>query len=139
MAQSLREVMTDAPIALPESTRLTEAARRMKESGIGDVIVLGDEQVCGIVTDRDIVIRAVAEGRNPEEVTLGEVCSKDLVTVSTEDSAEHAVQLMREHAIRRIPVVDRGRPVGIVSIGDLAVDRDPHSALADISADRPNE
>lgn len=139
MAQTIREVMSDAPIAMPDSAPLTDAAKRMKEAGIGDVIVLSDNQVCGIVTDRDIVIRAVAEGRNPADVQLKEICSKDLVSVTPDESVDRVVEVMRERAIRRIPVVEEGRPVGIVTIGDLAIELDPKSVLADISEERPTQ
>jgi CBS domain-containing protein len=97
-----------------------------------------DGQVRGIVTDRDIVVRAVADGRDPASTTLGEVGSTDVVALSPDDTVERAVEIMRQKAIRRVPVVEGGRAVGIVSIGDLAAERDPDSALADISSARPN-
>jgi CBS domain-containing protein len=84
------------------------------------------------------VVRILAEGRDPAATTLADISSHDLTTVSPEDSVEQAVQLMREKAIRRLPVVEDGRPVGIVSLGDLAVERDPDSALGEISAAPPN-
>src|SRR6266508_182244 len=95
-------------------------------------------KVYGIVTDRDIVVRGIAEGLDPRTNTLDDICSRTLTTVSPDDSIDTAVSLMREKAIRRLPVVKRGRPVGIVSIGDLAIERDSHSALADVSAAPPN-
>jgi CBS domain-containing protein len=118
--------------------RLDDAARRMKDRNIGDVIVLDGAVVCGVVTDRDIVVRAVAEGLDPKSTTLGEICSRELVTVHPDDSVKDAVQLMRAHALRRLPVLDGFNPVGIVSIGDLAIERDAGSALADISSAAPN-
>jgi CBS domain-containing protein len=111
----------------------------MKERDIGDVIVLDNGTVCGVVTDRDIVVRAVAENRDPATTKLGDICSRDLATLTPADSVEDAIELMRERAIRRVPIIDNGAPVGIVSIGDLAVDRDPQSALADISSAAPND
>ncbi len=134
MSQTIQEVMTPDPVALPANAPLSEAARQMKQRDIGDVIVLDNDKVCGVVTDRDIVVRAVAEDRDPAATTLGEICSRDLVTLTPTSSVDDAVRLMRERAIRRLPVVDDGRPVGIVSIGDLAVERDAESALAQISA-----
>jgi CBS domain-containing protein len=110
----------------------------MRDANIGDVIVLQDDQICGILTDRDIVVRAVAEGREPATTKVADICSQELTTVSPTDEVEEAVRLMREKAIRRLPVVEGGKPVGIVSIGDLAVERDPHSALGRISAAPPN-
>jgi len=91
-----------------------------------------------MVTDRDLVVRSLAEARDPATTTLADICSHPILSVSPTDSVEHAVRLMRTHAIRRVPVVDRGQAVGIVSLGDLAVERDPHSALGEISAAPPD-
>jgi CBS domain-containing protein len=137
--QSIRELMTANPVALTSSSPLNEAAQQMKQRDIGDVIVLDEGTVCGVVTDRDIVVRALAEDKDPASTTLGEICSRDLISLSPSDSVEDAIRLMRERAIRRLPIVEAGQPVGIVSIGDLAVARDATSALADISSARPNE
>jgi len=139
LTQSIFEVMTPNPVTLPADSPLQEAARRMKEREIGDVIVLDKGAICGVVTDRDIVVRAVAENRDPATTRLADICSRDLVTLTPADSVEDAIEVMRERAIRRVPVVEDGAPVGIVSIGDLAVERDPGSALADISAAIPND
>lgn len=139
MTQRVQDVMTKDPITLPEDTSIIEAARRMRDDGVGNVIVTGgDGRIAGLVTDRDLVMRIVAEGRNVETSTLADARSGDVVTVPSDDSADDVVRLMRERAIRRVPVVDGDRVVGIVSIGDLAVDREPESALADISAADPN-
>jgi len=134
MAQNIRDVMTAHPVALPATSSVVEAARAMRDSNIGDIIVLENGRICGIVTDRDITVRGVAEGRNTSSLTLGDVCSRQLTTLSPTDSVEDAVLLMREKALRRLPVVEGGKPVGIVSLGDLAVTQDPHSALGTISA-----
>jgi CBS domain-containing protein len=138
MAQQIRELMTPNPVTLPSTASVHEAARAMRAADIGDVIVIENNQVCGIVTDRDIVVRTVAEARDPATTTLADICSHALTTVRTTDSIEQAVQLMRAKAIRRLPVVEGGQAVGIVSLGDLAVERDPSSALGDISAAPPN-
>jgi CBS domain-containing protein len=138
MAQQIRELMTPNPVVLPGTASVHEAARTMRDAEIGDVIVLEHNQVCGIVTDRDIVVRLVAEARDPATTTLADLCSHAVVTVRPTDTIEDAVRLMRTHAIRRLPVVDGGQAVGIVSLGDLAVERDPHSALGEISAAPPN-
>jgi CBS domain-containing protein len=136
--QKVREVMTEDPVVLPEDASLVEAARLMRDQGIGDVIVTDGEQAKGIVTDRDIVVRAVAEGSDPGQVRVGEVLSGDLASVTPEDSVERAIALMREKAIRRVPVVESGKAVGVVSIGDLAIQRDADSVLADISEEPPS-
>jgi CBS domain-containing protein len=139
MAQSIRDVMSLDPITVPADAGIATAARAMKESDIGDVLVLDDsDQVCGIVTDRDIVLRVVAEGRDPSETKLGDICSRELETLTPDDTVSDAVKLMSKKAIRRLPVIEGGRPVGIVSLGDLAIDQDPDSGLADISEAPPN-
>jgi CBS domain-containing protein len=138
MAKSIRSVMHANPIAMPSASTVAEAARRMREADIGDVIVLEDDRLCGIVTDRDIVVRTIAEGRDPATAKLGDICSRDMTTLNPTDTVEDAVRLMREKAIRRLPVVEKGKPVGIVSLGDLAVTQDPNSALGNISAASPN-
>jgi len=134
MAQSIRDVMTTHPITLPATSLVVDAARAMRDADIGDVIVIEDGRICGIVTDRDITVRGVAEGRDIARLKLADVCSRVLTTVSPKDSVDDAVRLMRENAIRRLPVVEGGKPVGVVSLGDLAVTQDPHSALGNISA-----
>lgn len=139
MTERIRDVMTTNPQTLPESTIVREAAETMRANDIGDVIVNDDNgQLTGILTDRDIVVRVVAEGRDPRATRIGDIASRELTAVSPDDPLDRAVQLMRERAIRRLPVVEQGKPVGIVSIGDLALYRDPGSALADISAAPPN-
>jgi CBS domain-containing protein len=138
MAQRVREVMTGSVVTLPKDASLVEAARLMRDHGIGDVIVTDGGRAEGIVTDRDIVVRGIADGRDPGGVPLGSVVSRDLTAVAPDDPVERAVQVMRDHAVRRVPVVQDGKPVGIVSIGDLAIERDPSSALADISEEPPS-
>ncbi len=134
MPQKIRDIMTASPTVLDGRATVQDAARAMREDDIGDVIVRDGDKVSGIVTDRDITIRAVAEGRDPARTKLAEICSGDLATLSPEDSVDEAVRLMRDKAIRRIPIVDGARPVGVVSIGDLAIELDERSALADVSA-----
>jgi CBS domain-containing protein len=138
MAQQIREVMTPNPVTLPGTASVHEAARAMRDAQIGDVIVIEHNQVCGIVTDRDIVVRTIAERQDPATTTLADICSHNLLTVAPTDSVEQAVQLMRTHAVRRLPVVEGGQAVGIVSLGDLAVERDPGSVLGEISGAPPN-
>lgn len=138
MAQSIREVMTPGPQTVPADASVVQAAQAMRSGDVGDVVVVRDGEVCGIITDRDIVVRAVAETRDTGKVTAGEICSRELTTLSATDSVEDAVRIMREKALRRLPIVDDGQLVGIASLGDLAIERDPDSALAVISAAEPN-
>lgn len=139
MPQTLRDIMTTNPIAMSSNDTLVEAARKMREVDSGDVLVIDDGKLCGIVTDRDIVTGAVADGCDVNTTTIDSVCSHEVFTVTPDDSPEHAAQLMREHAVRRLPVCEDGSAVGIVSIGDLAIELDEDSALADISAAEPNQ
>jgi CBS domain-containing protein len=100
------------------------------------VLVMEGEYLYGILTDRDIVVRAIASGRNPETTAAGAICSREITTISPTASAGEAVRLMREKALRRLPVVDdaTGRVLGVLSIGDIAIERDRRSLLGDISA-----
>ena len=138
MAQHIRELMTPDPVSMPGTASVHEAARAMRDADIGDVIVIEHHQVCGIITDRDIAVRVVAEAKDPATTTLADICSHSLLTVKSTDSVEHAVRLMRTHTVRRLPVVEEGKAVGIVSLGDLAVERDPDSVLGEISAAPPD-
>ena len=138
MAQNVSEIMTPAPVAVRSTQPVAEAAKVMREHGIGNVLVVDDGQLKGLVTDRDIVVRAVADARDPATTLAGEICSPDLVTVAPDDDADAVVQLMRDRAVRRVPVVEDGHPVGVLSIGDMALERDERSALAEISAQPPN-
>ncbi|WP_067800397.1 CBS domain-containing protein [Actinomadura formosensis] len=138
MAQKVNEVMTPVPVAVSPDTSLVEAGDLMRQHGIGDVLVVHEGRLRGLVTDRDIVIRAVAAQRDMTTTTVADICSTNMVTIGPAEDADEAVRLMREHAIRRLPVMEGDRPIGMVSIGDLAVQRDEHSALADISAEPPN-
>ena len=139
MAHTIQEIMTTDVHCVRSDASLNEAARMMRDHQIGDVLVTGpDGALRGIITDRDIVVRAVAEARDLERTRVDEICSGDLVELDPSATIDDAVKLMRDRAIRRVPVVRDHKPVGIISIGDLARERDPESALADISAAAPN-
>jgi CBS domain-containing protein len=137
-AQLVREVMTPNPVKVPRTGTVAEAARIMLGADIGDVLVTDGDRMIGVLTDRDIVVRAVALDLDPDETTIGSICSAEVTTIGPDAPVDEAVQLMRREAIRRLPVVSDGRLVGLVSLGDLALQRDPDSALADISAAEPN-
>lgn len=138
MSKAVQEVMTAKPVMLQANETVVNAARKMRDENIGDVLVMKNSTLCGIVTDRDIIVRAVADGKDLNKVKLADICSQELVTITPEESVSEAAQLMRTKALRRLPVVEGDKPVGIISIGDLAVESDPKSALADISAAEPN-
>jgi CBS domain-containing protein len=139
MAQTVEEIMTRNPRTVDASATLRDAARVMNESDIGDVVVTDGGQVTGIVTDRDIVVRAVAEGRDPDSTPVSDVATTGVETIEPEASVDDALSRMREKDIRRLPVARNGEPIGIVSLGDLAVEREPDSTLADISAASPDQ
>ncbi|MFG1803055.1 CBS domain-containing protein [Micromonospora carbonacea] len=132
------EFMTTRLVTMDGHETLTAAAREMRDSSIGDVVVTAGDDVVGIVTDRDIAVRGVAEKRDPDTTRLDQITTRDVITVSQYDDAVAAADLMRTYAVRRLPVIDDGRLVGLISMGDLAVEREPQSVLADISADDPN-
>ena len=135
----LADVMTPDPVVCPSSASVLDAAMLMRDQAIGDVLVERDGQLMGIVTDRDIVVRAVAEAREPSSVTLGEICTEDVHSVTIDTSVDDVVRIMNDSAVRRVPVVENGRPVGIVALGDLAVARDRETVLGNISAAAPND
>ena len=136
---SIQDLMTPDLKALEATASVRAAAELMRERDIGDVVVLENNRLCGIVTDRDIVVRVLADGGDPAMVTVGEICSRELTTVPPTASIDDVVRLIRQKAIRRLPVVEEdGEVVGIASIGDIAVARDRESALADVSAAPPN-
>jgi CBS domain-containing protein len=130
--------MTAGVAAVRPDASLVEAAQLMRAQDIGDVLVADGDLLVGVVTDRDITVRAVAEGADPLTVNAETVCTPDPVCVGPDDEVATAVRLMRRHAVRRLPVVEDGRPLGVVSLGDLAISQDPESALADISRAEPN-
>lgn len=138
MGQPVRAIMTKDPIVLDARATVTEAAKCMADQDVGSVIIQQDGEVCGILTDRDIAVRVVARDQDPETTDVKSVCSKDVLTVSPDDDSDKAVSLMRDCAVRRIPVVDGDEVIGILSLGDLAQARDAGSALGQISAAPPN-
>lgn len=130
--------MTTRLVTMNGTDTLTQAACQMRDADIGDVIITNGNEVTGIVTDRDIAVRAVAEHTDPDAATLEQIQTRDVITVNPHDDAVAAADLMRTYAVRRLPVIEDGRLVGVISLGDLAVEREPDSVLADISADDPN-
>jgi CBS domain-containing protein len=120
-ATKVHEVMTDRPRCVTPETPVSEAARLMETDDIGSLPILDGEELAGMVTDRDIVIRAVAKGKDPKGMPVREVASRELVTVHADDDLSDALQLMASHQVRRLPVVDEdNRLVGIVAQADIA-------------------
>ncbi|MFJ4584189.1 CBS domain-containing protein [Streptomyces echinatus] len=139
MAQHVRDIMTSQLVSVEPQASVTSVAQKMRDEDIGIVLVTEGDDLRGLVSDRDLVVRALAEGGDPQETTVASACSDDLVTITPDEDVDRAVELMREHSIRRLPVVEEGHAVGIISLGDLAIERDARSALGDISAARPNQ
>jgi CBS domain-containing protein len=138
MTRKVREIMSAAPACMAASESVSAAAKAMKERGIGTVLVLSGGRLAGLVTDRDIAIRVLAENRDPLTTRLDDICSSELAVLSPDDAVETAIRIVRDRAVRRLPVMADGTPVGVVSIGDLALDKDEGSALSQISAFGPN-
>ncbi len=136
MKKTVRDVMSANPIRFDCNASMADAARAMRQHDIGDVLVTENGRLLGIVTDRDIVVRGIAEGK-PLNAKLGDICSEKLVTVSVDAPLETAVDLMRQHVVRRLPVIENGKPIGVVSLGDLAGVKAPESALGQISQAAP--
>jgi CBS domain-containing protein len=133
----VRDVMTPAPVGVYYNQTIGEAARIMRDTQVGAVLVVDDGALSGMVTDRDLVIRGLAEGEGPDS-PVGPLCSGELIGVAADAETDQAEQLMREHAVRRLPVINDGQVVGIVSIGDLAISADADSPLAAVSRAKPN-
>jgi len=134
----VKDVMTMSPTTLSADQTVTAAARLMEAENVGDVIVTENGAVRGVVTDRDITVRAVARGLDPKDTPLHEICSDDPVTVEPSMPLAKAADVMSEHSVRRLPVVDGDQLVGVVSLGDLAIRQDRESPLGEISAAPPN-
>lgn len=138
MAETVKEVMTREPAKCAPTDTAVDAAKAMRDGDFGAVIVADGGTVKGILTDRDIVVRAVADGKDPSQTQVGDICTTDPNTLAPDDSIGDAVRNMTEADVRRLPVVEDGSVIGIVSLGDLAKAQDADSALADISAAPPN-
>jgi signal-transduction protein with cAMP-binding, CBS, and nucleotidyltransferase domain len=136
--ESVRDVMSSELVTLDAAAPIRRAAELMHERDVGDVIITKDGELFGIVTDRDIVIRAVAVDADCEAAVSTVCTSNHMVTVSAEDNLDKARDRMRRKAVRRVIVVEDGAPIGVVSLGDLAIEREPRSILGRISAAPPN-
>jgi CBS domain-containing protein len=135
---TVREVMTRDPITMDVNTVIAAVARQMRDAFISDVIVTDGDRVRGIVTERDILVRAVAEDADPRATTASQVLTRDLVTVAPDDDIKAAEGLMRVHAIKHLPVCDGDRLVGIVALADIAVEEAPNSLFAQVEVEDPN-
>jgi len=133
MDAKVRDVMTPGPIGVDYHQSVGEAARVMRDWGVGALLVVSNESLYGLVTDRDLVVRAVAEGRGADE-PVGPLSSANLIGVDADADVHEAMRLMRQHGVRRLPVLEDGQVAGIVSLGDLAMQDEPDLAFAQLSA-----
>jgi CBS domain-containing protein len=125
MGKTAREVMTDDARCIGENDTISQGARLMSELGVGALPICGeDDRLKGMLTDRDIVVGVLAEGRDPEQTKAGELGDGKPVTIGADDSIAEAIRTMKEHAVRRLPVIDGHELIGIVSQGDLARNAD---------------
>jgi signal-transduction protein with cAMP-binding, CBS, and nucleotidyltransferase domain len=131
MDARVRDVMTPGAIGVEYSRTIGETARTMRDWGVGAVLVVRDRSLYGVVTDRDLVIRSVAESRAPDEA-VGSLCSTDVISVDADAHVAEAARLMRRNDVCRLPVMSEGLVVGIVSVGDLVLHENPAAPPPDI-------
>jgi CBS domain-containing protein len=121
MGKHISDVMTANPRGVETSTPVADAARIMKAENVGSVPIVEGNRLVGMLTDRDVAIRVVAEGKDPQSTTAGQIASHDLVTIDPQQDLDEALQLMAKHQVRRLPVVEEdGRLIGIVAQADVA-------------------
>ena len=124
MAKKIREVMTPAPATIQADRPATEAAQKMKEADAGMIPVMTNGNLLGTVTDRDIALRIVAEGKDPQSTLVGEIASTDPITVAPDEDLDAALEKMAKHQVRRLPVVEEGRLIGVVAQANVAREGD---------------
>jgi CBS domain-containing protein len=138
LAKTVSDVMTKNPVALSSDSTVIDAAKAMSDFHIGSVVVMEKDKPCGIVTDRDITVRAVATGSDPSKTKLGDICTHDLAAVRPDQSVEDAIQVMKSHDVKRVVVMTDSKLEGIVSLGDLASRGIDEDVQDDISRAEPN-
>jgi CBS domain-containing protein len=126
MAKTARDVMTGGAECIGERETVAEAARKLAELDIGAMPICGeDDRLKGMLTDRDIVVKVIAAGKDPADTTAGDLADQsEIVTIGADDSVDEALQTMAEHRVRRLPVIDGHRLIGVVSQADLAKEID---------------
>jgi CBS domain-containing protein len=139
MAKSVRDTMTESPRSIAASASVVEAARMMRKEHIGALPITDNEQLVGMITDRDIATRVVAEAADPKTTSVGDVSSRDLISVEPDKDLEEALQLMARHQVRRLPVVEDGRLVGIVAQADIALKENEKTGALVEAISEPSE
>jgi len=121
MGQSIRDVMTSDPYTIDAGKSVAYAAKMLRDEDVGLAPIVEDDKLIGMLTDRDIAVRVVAEGKSPDQVTVREVASKQVVTIDPQQDLDEALRIMAKHQVRRLPVVEEdGRLVGVVAQADVA-------------------
>jgi CBS domain-containing protein len=122
MGKTARDIMTGSAECIGEKATIDEAARKLADLDIGAMPICGeDERLKGMLTDRDIVVKVLAEGKDPARTTAGELATQgEVVTIGADDSVEEALRTMTEKKVRRLPVIDGHTLIGMVSQADLA-------------------
>ena len=138
MAKTVRDVMTKDPVSMSADSSVAQAAKAMSDMRIGTVVVMDTERPCGIVTDRDIAVRAVATGSDPNRTKLADICSKDLAAVRPDQTIDDAINMMKSHDVKRVVVMSDSRLEGIVSLGDLVARGEGKDVQKDLSKAEPN-
>lgn len=138
MPKTVRDVMTVNPVSMTSDTPIEQAAKAMSDRQIGSVVVMQHDKPLGIVTDRDIAVRAVAKGGDPAQLRLVDICSTDIAAVRPDQSVDDAINVMKSHDVKRVLVMDHNKLEGIVSIGDLTARGEGKDVQADLSRSRPN-
>ncbi len=139
MGKSVRDTMTENPRSINASASVVEAARLMREEHIGSLPITDQEQLVGMITDRDITMRVVAEAADGMKSSVGDVSSRDLITVEPDNDLDKALQLMARHQVRRLPVVEDGRLVGIVAQADIALSENEKAGKLVEAISEPSE
>ena len=125
MSQIIKDVMTSNPCSIDAEKSVAYAAKMMREEDVGLAPIVEGDKLIGMLTDRDIAIRVVAEGRNPEQVKVADVASKQVVTIDPQQDLDEALRIMAKHQVRRLPVVEEdGKLVGVVAQADIAREGD---------------
>jgi len=138
MGETVADVMTKNPVAMSADSSVLEAARAMSDFRIGSVVVMENDKPCGIVTDRDITVKAVAKGGDPSTTRLSDICSQDLAAVRSDQSVDDAVKVMKSHDVKRVVVMTDSKLEGIVSLGDLTSRGMGEDVQDDLSKAEPN-
>jgi CBS domain-containing protein len=137
--KSVRDTMTENPRSINASASVVEAAQLMREQHVGSLPITDDELLVGMITDRDITTRVVAEGADQMNTSVGDVSSRDLITVEPDSDLDDALQLMARHQVRRLPVVENGRLVGIVAQADIALSENEKTGKLVEAISEPSE